>query len=121
MGFNGEPCGYPTTQTTTGGITSIDTQTQTGTATQTQTGLLMHRPDVSAGRVEDLPRIGLAHFAVVVGDDASVDALVGQMRADGHPVIEWPRRPGDGYYEAVVIDPDGNRIEITAFGTVSGE
>ena len=23
-----------------------------------------------------------------------------------------PRRTGDGYYESVIIDPDGNRIEI---------
>jgi len=22
--------------------------------------------------------------------------------------------PGDGYYESMVLDPDGNRIEITA-------
>ena len=25
-----------------------------------------------------------------------------------------PRRTGDGYYECVVRDPEGNRVEITA-------
>jgi len=25
-----------------------------------------------------------------------------------------PRRTGDGYYESVVLDPDGNRVEITS-------
>ncbi|RBZ54994.1 glyoxalase/bleomycin resistance/extradiol dioxygenase family protein, partial [Klebsiella pneumoniae] len=25
-----------------------------------------------------------------------------------------PRTPGDGYYEAVIADPDGNLIEIVA-------
>ena len=28
--------------------------------------------------------------------------------------VDGPRRTGDGYYESVVLDPDGNRIEITA-------
>ncbi len=32
----------------------------------------------------------------------------------GLPVIDGPRRTGDGYYESVVLEPDGNRIEIMA-------
>jgi catechol 2,3-dioxygenase-like lactoylglutathione lyase family enzyme len=28
--------------------------------------------------------------------------------------LDGPRRTGDGYYESVIADPDGNRIEITA-------
>jgi lactoylglutathione lyase len=28
--------------------------------------------------------------------------------------FDGPRRTGDGYYESVVVDPDGNRIEIIA-------
>jgi lactoylglutathione lyase len=28
--------------------------------------------------------------------------------------LDGPRRTGDGYYESLVLDPDGNRIEITA-------
>ena len=28
-----------------------------------------------------------------------------------------PRRTGDGYYECVVRDPEGNRVEITASGS----
>ena len=33
---------------------------------------------------------------------------------DGHPVLDGPRRTGDGYYESVVLDPDGNRVELVA-------
>jgi lactoylglutathione lyase len=37
-----------------------------------------------------------------------------RLRSDGHPVLDGPRRTGDGDCESVVLDPDGNRIEITA-------
>jgi lactoylglutathione lyase len=55
---------------------------------------------------------GLAHFALAVGTDAEVDALVARLLAAGVPVVDGPRRTGDGYYEAVVRDPEGNLIEI---------
>lgn len=61
--------------------------------------------------------LGLAHVALVVGVEEAVDALAARLRRNGVAVVEGPRRTGDGYYEAVVLDPDGNRIEICAEGT----
>jgi len=59
-------------------------------------------------------RMGLTHLAIALGSEAAVDALTAQLRAAGHPVLDGPRRTGDGYYESVVLDPEGNRLELTA-------
>ncbi len=57
---------------------------------------------------------GWAHLAFAFPDPASVDTHTGLLREAGSPVLGEPRRTGDGYYEAVVADPDGNRIELVA-------
>ncbi|MEM6763452.1 MAG: VOC family protein [Bacteroidota bacterium] len=61
----------------------------------------------------DQQHTGFIHFAMSVGSEAEVDRLTEQLRTDGFPIIGEPRTTGDGYYESVVLDPDGNRIEIT--------
>lgn len=57
---------------------------------------------------------GLIHFAICVGDEAHVNTLTERLRTDGFAIVGEPRRTGDGYYESVVLDPEQNRIEITA-------
>jgi lactoylglutathione lyase len=59
-------------------------------------------------------QLGLAHVAIAVGDEAAVDALASRFSAAGVALLDGPRRTGDGYYECVVCDPEGNRIEVTA-------
>lgn len=59
-------------------------------------------------------RMGLTHLAISVGSESHVDELTRRVRDAGYPVLDGPRRTGDGYYESVVLDPDGNRIEIAA-------
>jgi len=73
---------------------------------------VMVRTDVVArGPAEQL---GLAHIAIVVGNEAAVDALAARCAGEGIAIIDGPRRTGDGYYECVVCDPEGNRVEVTA-------
>jgi lactoylglutathione lyase len=69
----------------------------------------------SLSLVESAPgaqRLGLTHLAISVGSERLVDELTQRLRNDGITVVDGPRRTGDGYYESVIIDPDGNRIEI---------
>ena len=58
--------------------------------------------------------MGFTHLAIALGSEAAVDELTARLRAEGIAVLDGPRRTGDGYYESVVLDPEGNRIEITA-------
>ncbi len=54
-----------------------------------------------------------AHLAVSVGSHDAVDRLVKAMEEAGVRIISGPRLTGDGYYEAVIADTEGNLIEIT--------
>jgi lactoylglutathione lyase len=56
----------------------------------------------------------LAHIAVSVGSRDAVDRLVKAMEAAGVHIVSGPRLTGDGYYEASVIDTEGNLLEITS-------
>jgi len=56
---------------------------------------------------------GYAHIAFSVGNQQAVDTLTARIRKDGYIVASGPRVTGDGYYESCVLDPDGNRVEIT--------
>ena len=57
--------------------------------------------------------IGFAHISFSVGSKEEVDRLTRKMSEDGISIVGEPRTTGDGYYESVVLDPEGNRIEIT--------
>jgi lactoylglutathione lyase len=54
-----------------------------------------------------------AHLALSVGSRNVVDHLVKAMEAAGVHIVSGPRLTGDGYYEASIIDTEGNLIEIT--------
>ena len=80
---------------------------------------IMHRPDIcverNVGTVEmfHVEHMGYAHLSFSVGSKEEVDHLTQKMSSDGISVVSQPRTTGDGYYESVVLDPEGNRIEIT--------
>ena len=59
-------------------------------------------------------RMGLTHLALSVGSRQRVEELTARLKQDGFQVVDGPRQTGDGYFESVVLDPDGNRVEVTA-------
>ena len=73
---------------------------------------IMHKPGIKGMQVEE--RVGFAHLAITVGDKEAVDALTCKMEEDGVKVESQPRTTGDGFYESVILDPDNNKIELTA-------
>ncbi len=75
---------------------------------------LMQRPDIpTLDKQPGQEFQGYAHLAIAIGSEAAVDQLTQRLVADGYPRLDGPRWTGDGYYESVILDPEGNRIEIT--------
>jgi lactoylglutathione lyase len=71
---------------------------------------LINRPDIKTERREEA--VGLAHFAVDTGSREKVEKITAILENDGYRVFSRPRITGDGYYESVVLDPEGNIIEL---------
>ncbi len=75
---------------------------------------LMQMPEIQKSKADPAMQFSdYAHIAFSVGSRDKVDALTLQLARDGFTVFDGPRKTGDGYYESVVSDPEGNRLEIT--------
>lgn len=75
---------------------------------------IMHRPDIEPNPGKRGFLEGVAHFAISVGGKQAVETLTEKLRSDGYTIESEPRTTGDGYYESVVLDPEGNYVEISA-------
>ncbi len=58
-------------------------------------------------------RTGFCHMAFGCANREAVLVQTERLRTDGYRVISEPRMTGDGYFESVIEDPDGNPIELT--------
>lgn len=72
---------------------------------------IMNKNNLQENNASDT--VGYAHLAMSVGNKEAVLSLVEMLRKDDFLISSEPRTTGDGYFEAVVVDPDGNLIEIT--------
>lgn len=57
--------------------------------------------------------LGGSHLAFSLGSEERVNAQARAMQAAGLHLLDGPRRTGDGYWEALFEDPEGNHIELT--------
>ena len=71
---------------------------------------LCHQDNLAAD-VSDC--LGFAHLAISLGSKEAVDQKTEELTSAGYKHLSGPRTTGDGYYEAVVLDLDGNKLELT--------
>ena len=71
---------------------------------------LMSRTDVQNTPIEE-NKLGLTHFALSFQSKEDVLRTTEQLRSDGYTIAGEPRTSGDGYFESVILDTDGNRVE----------
>jgi lactoylglutathione lyase len=74
---------------------------------------IMYRPDISEQAGKKGVTYGLTHLAISVGSKEKVNKITELIRNDGFEIVGEPRMTGDGFYESVISDPEGNHIEIT--------
>lgn len=74
---------------------------------------IMSRPDIDGLVKKHSTSYGLTHFSISVGSKNKVDELTKRFRNDGYKIVGEPRTTGDGYYESVIEDCEGNWVEIT--------
>lgn len=74
---------------------------------------IMHRLDIAEQLEERGIKHGFTHLAISVGSREKVDELTERIRSDAYKIEGEARTTGDGYYESVIQDPEGNSIEIT--------
>ena len=76
---------------------------------------IMSRPDIPASQNDHLRQFrGIIHLAFGADTMREVDEKAEELKAAGYPILSGPRRTGDGYYEFETLDPDNNRLEVTA-------
>ena len=74
---------------------------------------IMNRPDIEELERKHSTSYGLTHFSISIGGKSKVDELTERFRNDGYKIVGEPRTTGDGYYESVIEDCEGNWVEIT--------
>lgn len=70
------------------------------------------RDDLNQDKLSGYPT-GYMHIAISLGSKEDVDELTDQIDEDGYDHLDGPRVTGDGKYESVICDPEGNQIELT--------
>ncbi len=75
---------------------------------------LMNKPGIEPAIGQRGLTKGIAHFCISVGSKEKVNEFTETFRSDGYTIFSEPRTTGDGYYESVILDPEGNYVEISA-------
>ena len=75
---------------------------------------LMSMPGIAEPRTRAPQQsLGLIHLAFSLGSAQAVEEKTEQLRQEGCQILEEPHLTADLYYESCVLDPEGNRLELT--------
>jgi lactoylglutathione lyase len=74
---------------------------------------IMSKIDIQKANEVANEYLGFTHLDFSIGTEEKVNELTEKLRKDGFEIAGECRWTGDGFYESVIIDPEGNRIEIT--------
>jgi lactoylglutathione lyase len=77
---------------------------------------IMTKPEIPENKNDTISQqhAGIIHLAFGVESLKEVDEKAKQLQNDGYRILSGPRKTGDGYYEFETLDPDNNRLEVTA-------
>jgi len=77
---------------------------------------LMNKPGIPENLNDriDKQHQGLIHFSFGVENMEMVIEKSKELAKNGFKILRGPRKTGDGYFEFETLDPDNNRIEVSA-------
>ena len=70
----------------------------------------LHHIAIWTFRLEELKEFYVRFFGGK-SNEKYINRFTEEMRSEGYTIAGEPRTSGDGYFESVILDPDGNRIE----------
>jgi lactoylglutathione lyase len=77
---------------------------------------LMQKPGIPENLNDTVEKqyLGIIHLAFGVENMDLVNQKLKELAGDGYIILRGPRKTGDGYWEFETLDPDNNRIEVSA-------
>jgi lactoylglutathione lyase len=77
---------------------------------------IMSMPDIPGNKNDTIEKQhqGIIHLAFGVDTMEEVETKAKELQNNGYRILRGPRKTGDGYYEFETLDPDDNRLEVTA-------
>jgi lactoylglutathione lyase len=77
---------------------------------------LMEKPGIPENLNDTVEKqyLGIIHLAFGVENMALVNQKLNELAGAGYKILRGPRKTGDGYWEFETLDPDNNRIEVSA-------
>jgi lactoylglutathione lyase len=77
---------------------------------------LMQMPGIPQNLNDSVEKqyLGIIHLSFGMGNMDLVNEKYIELKRDGFRILKGPRKTGDGYWEFETLDPDNNRIEVSA-------